>query len=74
MASIRSPRNPSGIRYDMRFRVNGIPRTRTFLTMRTQEPSARRWKVKNSRDLSTTLNVGSGSSANLPRSGYANDW
>src|SRR5580704_4274126 len=30
MASIRSRQTPSGVRYDVRFRVNGIQRTRTF--------------------------------------------
>jgi hypothetical protein len=32
MATIRRRQTPSGIRYDVRFRVNGIQRTRTFRT------------------------------------------
>ncbi len=32
MGSIRSRKTPSGIRYDVRFRINGIQRTKTFRT------------------------------------------
>ena len=32
MASIRSRQTPNGVRYDVRFRVNGIQRTKTFRT------------------------------------------
>ncbi len=32
MASVRSRHTPQGLRYDMRYRVNGIQRTKTFRT------------------------------------------
>jgi hypothetical protein len=32
MASLRTRQTPQGIRYDVRFRVNGVQRTKTFRT------------------------------------------
>ena len=44
MATIRRRQTPSGIRYDVRFRVNGIRRTRTFRTR--EDANSFRWKVE----------------------------
>ena len=74
MASIRSRQTPNGVRYDVRFRVNGIQRTKTFRSTRTRSPSAGRWRVMSSLVSSMIPRTANGSSVTTQKPGCASDW